>query len=475
MKFTLYILLLISLSGCTLQHGQPPASADIEANLSIQYEQNDVSIDENSEWWKKISRDEELSDLIEQLLNQSFELVSAASRIRQASARHQQVYGDLLPTLNARLSATEVELDDGATSNSSDNFNLGFDFSWNVDVFGGLRSASEAQRLSFLSQIAAEKSLRQSLIVNLTNLYIQGWAVKEELHITQSLANSFENTLALTEERFRNGVEGTDATDVALAKQNLADALAGIPSLKAQLKTISYSINVLVGNSPSRKIYRFDALISAKNLTDMPTTVPSQILILRPDVYESRLAYEAARADVRAANADLFPTFSFSASIDDSSKDLSSVIDLDAWVASFVGNILAPIYAGEKLRAAKTIAEEKARELSATYATTILNAVLDVEKAIVDEQALIEQLTLSKASLDAAHVSDLLGRKRYTSGQQSLLTILETSRALNNAKLSYLNIQRSRIEARVALFLALGGVWTNTPIDEIPVQRRMNN
>ena len=412
----------------------------------------------NTYWWRNLAGPE-LESLVQELVAGNYDLQSARHRIQQAEALRRQVRSSLFPTIGASIEAQSIGQDVANEWQWTDAASAGLGVDWAVDVFGRTRSSAQAERLRYLSQVSLAKDVRQQLVTKLVATYIQGWAAQEQLLVARAYAESYQESLDITRQRYRSGSSSSTALDVALAEQNLAAAVADIPELEARVRILSQSIDVLVGRLPQSDTISFGDLRSAHDLEPVAAGLPGDLLLRRADVRAAGLQYSAALQDVNAARASLLPSFSLSASIGATTDDISDVFDPASLGASLLANLTAPIFQGGRLRAQVDQFEAAAAELSANLSAAVLEAVFDVEQALVLDHALAEAVLRADASLEAATIADQLSRERYATGQADLLTVLEARRALNIARLTALSIQQSRLEARVSLYAALGGDW----------------
>lgn len=461
------------LGGCAVTSGEPVfemmgASDRVVTATSFRNGSSVAqAVPPRGDWWLDLA-DAELQKLVQSLDARNFDLVAARYRITQAAAIRRQVASELFPSVGASLSGSV----DGRETNDdwdwSEAFSAGINVDWTLDVFGGVRSGVEAENLRLMSQMYAAEDLRHSLIASLVSSYIQGWAATERLQIAQALVDSYEQSLYVTESRYESGSALVSALDVALARQNLAAARADIPELEAQSKLISHSIDILVGAMPGETKLTYADIREPERFEEISTGVPGDLLLRRPDVRLASLQYEAALYDVRAAEAMLLPNFSLSASAGSAGSRIEDLFDPDRLAATLLASLTAPIFQSGRLQAQAEQSQERAKELSANYSGTVLQAVFEVEEALILENANRQTLVRAGESLEAAILADQLSQERYTSGQVDLLTVIEARRALNSARLSVLSAKLASLDSRLSLFAALGGDWRTA--DENTVQ-----
>ena len=191
----------------------------------------------------------------------------------------------------------------------------------------------------------------------------------------------------------------------------------------------------------------------------VPVGLPSALLASRPDVAAAELRYRAALEDVGAARADLYPMLTLTASLTFQDTNLSDLFDWDDYLANLAGSLTQPIFQGGRLRSAVRLQKAEADELAAVFARTSLNALLDVETALAEQRGFAEQVLRLRDAVKSAAIADELAQTRYRQGLETLLSVLETQRSLNNARESLILTEQSLLRARIDLYLSLGGVW----------------
>ncbi len=400
----------------------------------------------------------ELEGFVADARSENLGVRSASARIAQADAIVRESRAGLLPTLSQSISAgVNRGPDQTGEFVWEDAFSLGPSVSWNADLFGGQRRAVDAARLRHAASILTRADVQRQISAAVARAYVTAWSLSEQIKIAEDLVVSFSDTEKLTDERYRAGSRTTTALDVQIARQNLAAARAGLPSLRAQYAGQLLGLDVLLGRVPGQTELNFDNRQSEAVLPMLSPGAPADLLRLRPDVALTELNYRAALADTDTARARLRPSVSFSGSFSTQTSDLGQLFDPEEALVGLTASLLAPIYQGGRLRASVERAEAAAEEVSLAYVETILTALSEVERALLDEAAANEQVELVSDSLLAAELAERISMERYASGQISLLNLLETRRALNTARQEMVQAHERRFLARIELYTALGG------------------
>ncbi|MEN1728069.1 MAG: TolC family protein, partial [Pseudomonadota bacterium] len=242
---------------------------------------------------------------------------------------------------------------------------------------------------------------------------------------------------------------------------------------RSRLTNQSIAIDTLLGLQPGSLQLQLGDVAAAEQLPLLTPGHPADILSQRPDVALAELNWQAAQLDAGAARYRKLPTLTLSLSFSDQSDRAADLLDIDDWVGTVLSGLFAPLYQGGRLQANLEQAEAVAAELAANYAEAGLSALADVERALVESQAVESQLQLRGDSLRAAMISNELATVRYSAGQVSLLTLLETRRALDSARQDHLLAKQAVLEARIDLALALGGTWLEIPKEGVEIALTM--
>ena len=449
----------------TISREPPPTVQQVDATTGFVFDLSPTETEADAHRWWLTLGGAELDRLVGELQNQSLSVAAAEARVAQARALIRVTRAERLPTVSAsvdgggQLGNAFVPGLSGSDPEWSELYRAAINTDWNLDIFGAVRASEQAVRLRADSTALAAEALRQSLTVELVRGYVNAWTLQQQIELNRAIVEGFKRTAELTDQRYRAGSRTASLLDVQIARQNAASAAAAMPTLEAQYRNQLIAIDLLLGQLPGYTQLTFAGLLPVEALAPVSAGQPATLLLRRPDVALADLNWQAARFDLGAAQARRLPSLNLGVSFNHQSDDPSDLLDLDAWVGSVLAGLFAPIYQGGRLKAEVQRAEAVAAELAADYGQTTLNAVADVERALINEQAAHEQLERRDESLSAARLSDQIASDRYAAGQLSLLTLLETRRALDAARQDRILAEQSALDARIELYLALGGEW----------------
>ncbi len=417
-------------------------------------------------WWESID-DPALNGWVTQLLADNLSLKAAAERIHQARERVVIEGGARYPSLSVGGDVSRTRDTTGGTrfgsGGSSTFYNTSMsgsvDISWQLDLFGRVRSAVTSAEYSALASQADYDALMHSLIADLVTQRVNIATLQQTLLVQRSIVASRQQTLETVTRRYELGVETASVVDVYSARENLSSAQAEIPSLTGRLKEALITTDILLGQAPGTLTLQSDPFPVIPDTAPPPPDVPARLLDRRPDIRSAELDLKARNADIGVAVAQLFPDLSIGSSVGITSSRLSDFLDAKDIVASLAGSIQVALFEGGALRANIRLQESELQEASINYAELVLSAMGEVETALIQERYLREQVELLRSSVSNARAAETNAQERYAKGIETLLSVLDTQRRRQNAEIALLSAQQSYWNARIALYLALGGDW----------------
>ena len=417
-----------------------------------------------SEWWLHLE-DPLLSRLVAEALQASPELRTAQARLREARARRVTAAAGLYPSVGGSAEARRSRSSE--TTGSGDTRELyvaGFDASWELDVFGGVRRGIEAADADLASAAADLDDTRVTLAAEVATTYVEVRAQQALLRIARDNLASQSETLQLTEWRAQAGLASEQ--DVEQARTNRERTRALLPSLETSLAEAEHRLDVLLGAAPGTLHAR---LAASDNLLQVPdglaVGIPADMLRRRPDgrAAERRLAAETARVGV--AEAARYPSFTLSGSVGVEALSAGALDDGGATFSSLFGSITVPIFEAGRLRAQVEIQDAVREQAQVAYEQAVLVALQDVENALVAltrNQVRDEALT---SAVESARVASRLAQQRYRAGLIDFQSVLETDRTVLAVEESLARTRADGVLALVSLYKSLGGGWSPSTSD----------
>ena len=465
MKHWLWLALL--LPACrTNDHSDLP-----ESRLEILPEWASVSTPgEVSEepWWSTFD-DAGLTAVIEEALRANPSLRESASRIQAAAAEARIAGADLKPSVGLNGNASRAKnifvglpvpggsdvLEAYATT-----YGVSLDVSWEADLWGRISAQAAAADHELVATQADYLAARQSLAAQTAKAWFTWQTARLEAEIAAEAEQSYSDAV----EMIRRRVDGGRATafDFKLAETELAVARAELASqLEVEARTLR-QLELLLGRHPSGEL---EAQAALPDNPEPPSVgVPGELIARRPDLAAAEARLLAADDTLYAARKSLYPRLTLSGSAGTLSSDASALVDPDFSVWSIAAGIAQPIFQGGRLRAGVDLADARVQGALAGFETSLLNALAEVEIALVSEQRLDSLQEETNVARDLAIETNNLAEDRYSAGRLDVLELLAAERgALDNQRAS-IRVQRQRLLNRVDLHLALGGgfgPWEN--------------
>jgi NodT family efflux transporter outer membrane factor (OMF) lipoprotein len=419
-----------------------------------------------ADWWKRFD-DAELDRLMAEALIAAPDLKSAQARLRQARAASDLAQANLLPSVGASAGATRSRSgrEAGGSDMAQTRYSAGFDASWEVPFFGGLRDAATAATADAAAAAANLDAVRVSLAAEVARNYIDLRAYQERLRIARANVASQEETLQITDWRQQAGLATT--LDVEQARANLEQSRASIPSLESGRATAAHHLAVLTGQAPGAMQTR---LAEAAPLPTPPDSIaagiPADTLRQRPDLRaaEQTLRAEIARSAERAADRE--PSLTLSGSLGWQAFDAAALGGSGSLVRSLAASLVANLFDGGRLRARFAVQDAVREQALVAYEKAILTALEDVENALAAYAAGRERVAARQRAADAARNAAQLARVQYQAGLVDFQKVLDTDRTRLTAEDGLAAAQADVLTATVALYKALGGGWQAEQVKE---------
>lgn len=433
----------------------------------------------NDAWWQSFG-DPELSSLIARAGAANLDLKEAALRIAEARLQEKVTAAGELPTLDANASYASTRYSTKTAQgslfgafgslkgppgfkypsfpNPYDQFQTGFDASWEPDLFGGLKRSEEAGAAETQAAVEQRNAALVSLEAEIARAYMDLRGAQLRLSITADNIKTERETLALTRER-QNAKLGTEL-DVDNAAAQVAATQSQLPLLDSEIDSDINQLSLLLAREPGALKSELETPRAVPAPPpEIPIGLPGNLARRRPDIRVAEANLHAATARVGVAVAQLYPKVTFNASIGTQSEQFPQ---LASWASRFfqIGpSIDIPIFEGGKLRATVHLQETQEKEAAVDYARTVLAAVHDVDNALVAYSAEQQRRRSLLATESENRRALALARQRYRNGITTFLDVLDAQRTLLQTQLTLADSTQSVSTDLVALYKALGGGW----------------
>ena len=414
-------------------------------------------------WWRDF-QDTQLDSLITNALKYNYNLKAAAQRVQAARAQATIVGAPLFPQVSLGLNGAKRHQNfigfpipgsggGGVLSTTATTYGVSTNLNWEIDLWGRLRNDKAAALADYQGAQADHLGARLSLSGQTTKAWFAAIEARRQLDLAQATRDNFQAVNDQIQTRYESGLR--PSLDLRLSLSNVATAEAVVAQRRQQYDGSVRQLEILLGRYPAAE------LAIAQDLLPMPAPIPAglpaDLIARRPDLMIAERQVAAANARVKVAKRARYPSISLTSSGGTSSANLSNLLSGDFIVWSFAGNLLQPLFQGGRLRAGIKLAEANQEQALAGFAEQALRAYGEVESALMAETYLRDRENALREASEQAVAARELAENRYTRGVSDVITLLGSQRRAFEAEGQYLTVRRQRLDARVDLYLALGG------------------
>lgn len=460
-RLSLALLLVTGLQGCSLipEYHRPEASVQTTWPQGPAYPTG-TPVNSMPDW-QTFFRDPALRQLIQVSLAHNLDLRKAALNVQAYRAQYDIQRADLLPTVDLGASSSRARVPHDLTTSgkaeiqSQAGVEVGLS-SYELDVFGRIRSLNAAALEQYLATDEAQSSVRIGLISNVATAYLTWRTDQALLQVTHDTLDSYTKSLSLIDSSAQAGT--ASALDVRQARTLVEGARAQMHLYTRQVAQDANGLQLLLGTQLPRSLAATAAL-DPDLLADVPAGLPSDLLIRRPDIRAAEHRLQAANANIGAARAAFFPSISLTAAAGTTSHHLDGLFDGGSGSWSFSPQINVPIFNGGRLRANLDGAEIEKDINVAQYQQSIQTAFREVADGLAAKGTYDGQMQAQTALVQADQEYYDMARQRYEEGVDNYLTLLDAQRELFGARQQLLTDRLQQLTSQVQLYKALGGGW----------------
>jgi len=466
---TAMIALTLNLGACATLNTGPSAQTELSAERAalnapaswVFGEQRDGQIAED---WASVLVDPLLEELVNTALENNPSLQASAESVARAEALLEQSRSNLLPSLGADFSARGGGALEGDTF--SDSYTGGLSTSWEADLWGGIRAGVLASGYDLVGTQAAYESARQALIASVARAYISAIEADLQIALSEQTLEAQEETRRIVNVRYDLGA--ASRRELVLADSDVAGARDNLVVAKLAKTNSILALQILLGHYPNGEQA---VSLSFPHFTDtLAAGSPAELLRRRPDVVSAEFDVLSAFEATRATKADKWPNLSLSGSVNTASGNLGDLFDPVNIAYSLGARLADTLFDGGLTQARIDAATASQRQALSNYGQAVLDAYFDVESSLNTIDVLREREVFVQQSADAARETLELAEIQYKEGAIDLLDVLTFRQRSFQADRTQITLQRQSIEARITLYLALGGAGfelgnSNDPFD----------
>lgn len=434
-----------------------------------------------ADWWV-VFNDPVLTALVSRSLTANLDVQQAVARVREAREQERVTRGGQGPQVNASAQASSATLSKNAlpsaltslfggspaqgSSGSAiglpgetfQTYQAGFDASWELDLFGGQRSANDAAHARTEGAIWSARDAQVTLAAEVATTYQQLRLLQRRMALADQVLADDRDRLDDLMVRARNGLVTT--SDASRQQRQVDQDLAQSRDLAAQADARIHALGTLLGAAPNALAAELAVAPGAvPNLPQVPAGLPSELLQRRPDIRAAERKVAAATADVGAATADLYPRVSLTGGLQLASRSLTTLLQSDSLQDNVSGRLSLPLIGRDRLHATVDLREAQRDEAALGYRKAVFAALRDVEDALTrlaaDRDRLDHLRAVASAAQDEAQSADV----RFRNGLIPTADRLAARQVWWTAQDAQTQAEAAAAQDMVALYKALGGGW----------------
>lgn len=422
---------------------------------------------ETARWWG-VLHDRELDSLMDRVVASNLDVKIAETRLRQARAQFAFASGGRYPQADFKAAYSQNRLSKNAAPFNAFNvpgfpweynqYQAGFDASWELDLFGGVRREVEAAAADLNASAADRQNVLLSAMAEVARNYVDLRGLQQRYEIAEGNLRLQRETLDLTRDKRAHGL--ITELDVSQAASQVAKTEAQLPILQREQSEAIHRIAVLLGQQPEALTVE----LSKPSPVPVPPAqiaigVPAELLRRRPDIRAAERQLAAATARIGQATAELFPKFSLTGNFMTVSAGSQNLFNWDSRNYGVGPTVTWPIFDAGRIRSVIDLRNAQQAQAAAQYERAVLGALEEVHNAIVTfvteqqrHRALVDAVNADRTAAEVAE-------GQYKQGVVDFLHVLDAQRSLFESEDQLADSDRAVTTSLVALYKALAGGW----------------
>jgi len=471
-----FAITLLVLGGCAVGPEYRRPQAAVPSQWTVSPARGTSPQSPTNDWWSSF-QDPELNSLVARTVEKNLDLKLALERVTEARAARGVAKSDYFPTVNASVSGTQIRggFNEGVVravptspdSNSRPNlispfttdvFQGSLEASWEIDVFGGIRRGVQAATAEVAAAEENRRDVQVILLGDVGQAYAQLRGFQRRLKIANDNIVAQQDTLNLTTARTKAGL--ATELDTSRAAAQLESTRAVVPTLLTGIDISIHRLSVLLGEEPGalrEELEKSEAIPSAG--PDVQIGLPSDLLERRPDIRRAEAQLAAATARVGEAKADLFPKFVLTGT---AGRQATQLHELTLGAGNFYGvgpGISLPLFTAGRIRSNIAVQTSRQRGALISYQSTILQALEEVENALVNYSQEQERRDRLDQAVEQSQLAVDLAKEQYKGGLADFLSVLDAQGQLYASEDLLVQSQLGVTANLIELYRALGGGW----------------
>lgn len=432
-----------------------------------------------SDFWTQFN-DPLLNELVDEALASNLEFQIALRKIEEVRAKYRiessflypQIQGNFIAIRARRsenLSTDVIESTDSVTEILPDNlsgpyiqnfFQLGFDSSWEIDLWGKNRRRAQAAHFDFQATQEEALAVQIALVSDVARAYIDIRTLQKKIAIQKKQIFRSKEILNLAESRFKAGL--SNYIYITRAKAALDSQAAALPILEKNMKRTSYGLAVLLGKQPENFLLTDGDLPIATE--KIPSDLPSTLLLRRPDIRQAEAKLHAATSRIGQSKANLFPSFPLLGTFGTQAESFDNLFVWPSRYWTIGPTMIWNLFTGGRLTGQIRVANERQKQALLFYEQVVLTALSDVEGQLIGYFKEKQRLDALNKKIESELLNQKLTFDQYHAGLASFDEVLDAEVLLNSTELSLIESKGTLMVQLIGLYKALGGGWQCSPM-----------
>jgi multidrug efflux system outer membrane protein len=446
------LVFLISVQGCKV--GKDYERQEMPSMETFRQDFPKDSTISNIPWWE-LFQDSVLVGLIDSALINNQDIQIAISRMQEAALQIDVARADYYPLIG--YNAYGSSLANSEVSGLNNQAGAGLNVSYTVDLWQRIKTQNKIALQNYLASEEAFKSLNIVIVAAVADAYVTLRDADNRRVIAEKTAENFQANLEVMQARYNAGF--ISEVDLSQAKIQVSQAKTAIETFDRARGQIENAISTLTG-TPPRSIPRGLTLFDQISLPEVPVGMPSELLDRRPDVLQAERNLQAQTLRIGVAEALKYPSLTLSLDMG------AQFVDPSFLFADLGTQLLGPLFNAGKLQRNVEIEEARTQQLLLNYEATYLNALQEVEDAMIAVETYKNEYELRYEQMELATKASELAWVRYDGGLTSYLEVLNLQSSQFNSELKASEAFKNQLTSIIALYQALGGGWVVEPENE---------